>query len=97
MRHAPESDGGPLITGVRDEPVYPFGKLLRRTKIDELPQLFNVLRGDMAIGGPEAGRPSDRPPALLLDRSRDARRAARPRESGKPLPVHRRRHAVDRR
>jgi len=60
MRHAPETDGGPLITAVRDDRVYPFGRLLRRTKIDELPQLFNVLRGDMAIVGP---RPED--PAIV--------------------------------
>jgi lipopolysaccharide/colanic/teichoic acid biosynthesis glycosyltransferase len=50
------------ITGVRDPRVFPVGAVLRLTKIDELPQLLDVLQGRMAIVGP---RPED--PRIVAD------------------------------
>lgn len=53
----PESGAiAPVVTTINDQRVFPVGGLLRITKIDELPQLLNVLRGDMSIIGP---RPED--------------------------------------
>ncbi|MDZ7771568.1 MAG: sugar transferase [Balneolaceae bacterium] len=45
-------DGKPVITKKGDKRIFGFGKLLRLTNLDELPQVLNVLKGDMSLIGP---------------------------------------------
>lgn len=52
-----EYQGGPVWAKKNDRRVTTFGRFLRRTHIDELPQLINVIRGEMSIVGPRPERP----------------------------------------
>ncbi|MEJ2482149.1 MAG: sugar transferase [Gemmatimonadota bacterium] len=57
MRVDAEKDSGPVWAQDNDPRVTRVGRFLRRTRLDELPQFWNVLKGDMSIVGPRPERP----------------------------------------
>lgn len=56
MKMDAEKNGAQLST-VHDDRITPIGKIIRKLRIDELPQLFNILKNDMAVVGPRPERP----------------------------------------
>ena len=57
MRIDAEKQTGAILAGENDPRVTRVGRLLRKTRLDELPQLWNVLIGDMSLVGPRPERP----------------------------------------
>lgn len=57
MRNDAESDGKPRWAATDDDRVTRVGRIIRKLRIDELPQLYNVLTGDMSMVGPRPERP----------------------------------------
>jgi lipopolysaccharide/colanic/teichoic acid biosynthesis glycosyltransferase len=66
---------GPLVTSSCDPRITRVGHLLRRTKLDELPSLWNVIKGDMSLVGP---RPENPRSVMLYDEKQRAVLALRP-------------------
>ena len=59
MIHEAEREAGPLQAAEHDPRVTRVGRILRATAMDELPQLWNIFRGDMSFVGPRALRPDE--------------------------------------
>lgn len=58
LQHQNEKDG-PVFKIKNDPRITKIGRFIRKTSIDELPQLFNIIRGDMSIVGPRPGLPRE--------------------------------------
>lgn len=57
MKQDAEAKCGPVLAAEGDLRITKFGRFMRATRLDELPQLFNVLKGEMSIVGPRPERP----------------------------------------
>ena len=74
------AETGPYFTQANDSRITPVGHFIRRTSIDELPQVINVLRGDMSLVGPRPDVPVQR--SLYSDADWAQRCSVRPGITG---------------
>ena len=65
-----EMTGGVIFKMKNDPRIIPIGRFIRKASIDELPQLWNVLKGDMSLVGPRPALPSEVNQYSLQDRQR---------------------------
>jgi len=65
-----EMSGGVIFKMKNDPRIIPVGRFIRKASIDELPQLWNVLKGDMSLVGPRPALPSEVNQYSLQDRQR---------------------------
>lgn len=79
FRSMRQDNAGLKITASGDSRITPVGKMLRKTKLDELPQLWNVLKGDMSFVGP---RPEVREYTDLYDKEQRQMLLVRPGITG---------------
>lgn len=82
MRVDAEAIGGPRWCVPGDQRVTLIGRWLRKLHIDELPQLWNVIKGDMSLVGPRPERPEFMPKIRPFVPGYDARHAVRPGITG---------------
>jgi lipopolysaccharide/colanic/teichoic acid biosynthesis glycosyltransferase len=82
MRTDAELDGRPRWAEVEDSRVTRVGRIIRKLRIDELPQIFNVLKGDMSFVGPRPERPFFVDQLISKIRHYDARHSVKPGITG---------------